>query len=63
MTTFTYGKSGSGNYAVAKGKRTHGVWDAVEVPGDFYRILESCDDVPECDMDRIDALEAEAEAR
>jgi hypothetical protein len=56
---FTYGKSSAGNYAVAKGyNRTHGVWDAVEVKGDLYRVIDA-DEVPECDWDRIDALEKE----
>ena len=57
---WTYGKSDAGNYAIARHiNRTHGVWDACEVNGDFYRIVEF-DEIPEIDWDRIDALEAQA---
>jgi len=55
---FTYGRSDAGNYAIAKHiNRNHGVWDACEVDGDFYHIVEF-DAIPEDDWDRIDTLEA-----
>lgn len=58
----TYGKSGSGNYAVAlQDNKSHGLWDAVEAVGDFYRIVDF-DAIPECDWDRIEALEEQAHA-
>lgn len=52
----TYGKSGTGNYAVALDNKIHGTWDAVEAVGDFYRLVDF-DAIPEADWDRVDALE------
>lgn len=58
---FTYGKSNNGNLAVARyTNRTHGVWDAVEVPGDRYHIADY-ELFTEHEMDRADALEASLE--
>lgn len=57
----TYGKSGSGNYAVTRRQEaTQGVWDAVEAVGELYRII-NFDSIPECDWDRIDNLEQQIE--
>lgn len=54
---FTYGRSDSGNYAIARHiNRSHGTWDACELNGDFYSIVEF-DEIPEDDWDRIDSLE------
>lgn len=66
MTTlFTYGRHWDGDdwaYAVARGpNRTHGVWDAVEIDHTFYEIIDF-DEIPECDWDRVDALEEKAVA-
>jgi hypothetical protein len=61
----TYGKSGDGNLAICVNKnpasapRTTGVWDACEVAGEFYRIVEY-DELSEAEMDRMDDLEREA---
>ena len=53
----TYGKSSGGNYAVAReNNKVHGVWDACEVPGELYRVID-VRDIPECDLERTDALE------
>ncbi len=53
----TYGKSSEGNLAFARHvEREHGVWDAVEVAGDFYRIVDY-DSLSEDEMDRMDELE------
>jgi len=53
----TYGKSSTGYYAVAYApNKTQGLWDAVEAVGEFYRIIDF-DDIPECDWDRVEALE------
>jgi hypothetical protein len=54
---FTYGRSGDFKYAIAAGfNRSHGVWDACEVDGELYRVIEF-DEIPECDWDRIGFLE------
>jgi hypothetical protein len=59
----TYGKSSAGAYAVALApNKRHGVWDAVEEIGEFYRIVDLTS-VLECDWDRIDVLEEQARAR
>ena len=56
----TYGKSSGGNYAVAReNNKVHGVWDACEVPGELYRVID-VQDIPECDWERTDALEEAA---
>lgn len=56
----TYGKSSAGNYAVAReSNKVHGTWDACEVAGDLYRVIDA-DKIPECDWERTDALEEAA---
>jgi hypothetical protein len=56
----TYGKSSAGNYAVAReSNKVHGTWDACEVDGDLYRVIDA-DKIPECDWERTDALEEAA---
>jgi hypothetical protein len=56
----TYGKSSAGNYAVAReSNKIHGVWDACEVDGELYRVIDA-QDIPESDWERTDALELAA---
>lgn len=53
---YTYGRSDAGNYAMTLRTAAYGgTWDAVEVPGDFYRIVD-VDDIPSCDFERLDNL-------
>ena len=56
----TYGRSSVGNYAVAReSNKVHGVWDACEIDGELYRVID-VQDIPECDWERTDALEETA---
>ena len=58
----TYGKSSAGNYAVAReSNKVCGTWDACEVDGDLYRVIDA-DEIPECDWERTDALEEAAKS-